>query len=140
VGPVCVRLKVKPQRKFVESKRSTHAIADGHETAEEDGERRVRSAEFQQISVADKQQDKNAPNQVMNVVAAHGDPIERADPCPNRHHQQPHPAEGNRKGDRSKEHALPRPIGDGGAYEIPQPRQLQEHQQQNHDKGCKGKQ
>ena len=73
--PVGVGLQVEPKRKFVERERRAGAIADRHEPAEEDGERRVRPAQVKQPAIADQQQDENAPHQVMNMVAAHHDPM-----------------------------------------------------------------
>ena len=54
--------------------------------------------------------------------------------------QKPHAGKSDQERNRGNKHALPRPVGDGGADQVTQPRQLQQHQQHNDDQADERKQ
>jgi hypothetical protein len=51
-----------------------------------------------------------------------------------------YPGKGDEEGYGRNEHALPRPVWNGGADQVAQPRQLQQHQQHNYDQANERKQ
>jgi len=130
-GPIGVRFEVEPEGEFVEGEGSSDTVADGHQATEKDGERRMGAAQVQEPAIPDEEQNENTPDQVMNVVAADGDPFEWAHVGPDCHHEYANADKGDDKGNRGNKHALARPVGDGGMNQISQAGQLQ--QDQEHD-------
>jgi len=98
----------------------------------------MRTPQVEQPSVADQQQNQDAPNQVVNVMPAHHHPLERTAVVHNHAHQQPHPAKRYEERYRSQEHAPPRPVGDGAAHQEAKARQLQQDQQEDDNQAGEG--
>src|SRR5450759_3000342 len=96
-------LEVEPQRELVEGQRGTNAICDrGH------ARQKVRAgALFDQPDVADDQDQKDAPHQVMNVKPAARYVVERADTCPNEVGDPAHRCKGDQEPERRQEQPLP---------------------------------
>jgi len=138
--PVGVRLEIQPDGEFVQGQRRADAVADGHQPAEKNGKRRMVSSQVQQPAVTDQQQDENPPDQVVNVRSADHHPLEMALMIHDPVNEDADSHKREQKGDRGDEHALARAVGDGGADEIPQPGQLEEHQQRDDDQAGEGQQ
>ena len=139
-GPVGIGLEVKPEGKLVQGKRRADAVAYGHESAEEDGQGRMRTAEVEQPAVADEQQNQNSPDKVMDVAAVHDDPVEWAVVVDDEADEQTHAEEGDKKRHRGDEHAAAGPVWDGGADEKAQASELQEHEQHHNYQAGEGEQ
>ncbi len=133
-------VQAQPERKLVQRQRRAHAVTHCHQPPEKDRFRRIRPSQVEQPSVADKEQDQNAPHQVVNVHPAHRHPLHMPLVVRNPVHQQPHARKRNQERNRGNEHALPRPVRNRGANQVSQPRQLQQHQQHNDDQADERKQ
>ena len=138
--PVRIRLQVQPERELVQRERRAHPEADRHQPAEEDGKRCVEAPQVQQPAIAHQQQNQNSPDQVMNVVAMHHHPLEVSLMLHDSVDEEADSGECEQEGDRGDEHAPPRTVGDGGADQESQPRQLQQDQQQHNNQAGKGQQ
>ncbi len=136
--PIGVWLEVEPEGELVECERGADAVADGHQPAEKDGERRVGSAEVEQPAVADEQQNQDSPDKVMDVAAAHDDPVERAVVMDDEADEQSRAQEGEEERNRGDEHAAAGTVWDGGANEKAQARELQEDEQHDDDQAGEG--
>src|ERR1700674_501339 len=101
-GPVHV-LKVEPQGELVEGQGCTDAVAGGRETGQQ-----VRAgAGFDQPDVPDDQEQKDAPHKVMDVKAAAGDVVKRADSRLDQVRDDAHDREREEERDRRQEQPLP---------------------------------
>jgi len=96
----------------------------------------VRASEIEKPSVADEEQDQDAPDQVMDVPSADHHPFEGAVLVDNEADQQPRADKCNEERDRGQKHATPGPVGNGGSDEEAEPRELEKHQQDNDNKAC----
>ncbi len=139
-GPVGAWLEIEPEREFVESQSCAHTIADGHKPAVEDRELSMVVPEVEQPSVTDQEEDDDAPHKVMDVMAAHRDPLEWAGLVDDGADQKAYASEGKKERDGGEKRAPARPVWDGGADEEPNPGELKQHEQNNNDKGGKGQQ
>jgi len=77
----------------------------------------VRSTEIEQPSIAHQEQDEYAPDEVMNVAAAHHDPLKRPMLVHDQADQKPHTDERNQERNRCNKHASAGAIGNCGADE-----------------------
>jgi len=96
----------------------------------------VRPAEIEQPSITYKQKNEDAPDEVMDVEPADRDPVEWAVVVDDEADDEPDAEKGDEEGYRGDEHAAARPVGNGGADEEAQTRQLQQDQQHHDD--CAG--
>ena len=83
--------QVEPERKFVEGERRGNSIEHGRETTGPGHGDRI-GTNLHEPDVADREQQKNAPDQVVDVTAVHGEVVKRADvvtdgECDAAHHQ-----------------------------------------------------
>jgi len=97
-------------------------------------------SEVEQPAVADQEQDDDAPDQVMDVVAAHGNPLEGAGLVDDGADQEANAREGEKKCDGGQKGAPTGPVGDGGADEESNTSELHQDQQDDDDEGGKGQQ
>ena len=118
-GPVGTGFKVKPEGEFVECEGRADAVADGHEPAEENRQFGVLLSQVEQPSVADEEQDDDAPNKVMDVVAAHGNPLEGTCLVDDGADEKANSREGEKECDGGEKCASAGSVGDGGADEEP---------------------
>jgi len=70
---------------------------------------------------------------MVNVDPANHYPLHAAFVMLNSVNQKPNPGESNQERERRNEHTLPRPVGNRGADQVAEPRELQQHQQHHHD-------
>jgi len=97
-------------------------------------------SEVEQPSIAHQEENEDAPYQVMDVVAAHGDPLEGSGLVDDGTDQKANTPEGEKECDRGEKGAPAGPVGDGGADEEPQAGELKQHEQEGNDEGGKGQQ
>ena len=90
-GPVSVRFQIEPESKFIERKGSADTITHRHQAAEKNGHGRVRAAQIEQPSIANQKQDEYAPDKMMDVSAAHHDPLKWPVLMNDQADQKPHP-------------------------------------------------
>jgi len=76
----------------------------------------------------------------MNVHSAHHHPLHPPLVIRDPMHEKAYPGKGYEEGYGRNEHALPRPVGNGGADQVTQPRQLQHHQQHDDNQADERKQ
>ena len=88
-------------------------------------------AEFIHVTQAHGEQDQNAPHQVMDMAATHGDVLEGPDVMLDGSNQQADRQEGDKEADRCQEHSPVRPVREIGVQDQAQ---LGEMEQQQH--GC----
>jgi hypothetical protein len=108
--PVGHGIEVEPQREFIECECCADAVADGEKTAEEDRPRRGFGADFGEGSVSSKEQQQDAPDQMVDVTSAHLHISKGADVVGDGGDQQTHPEEGDEKADRCQEQPAMRAI------------------------------
>jgi len=123
--PVSIRLEVEPEGELVKGEGGADAIADRHEPAEEDGERRVGPAQVHQPSVADQEKYEDSPDEVVNVHAMHHNPLEVSLMVDDPVDENPDSDKSDQERDRGDEHASSRAVGDGGADEESEAGELQ---------------
>jgi len=114
-GPVGVGFQIEPQGEFVQGEGSADAVTDRHQATEKNGHGRVGSTEIEQPSIAHQEQDEYAPDEVVNVAAAHHDPFKGAVLVNDQADQKPHPDERNQERDRCDKHAAAGAVWDCGA-------------------------
>ena len=76
----------------------------------------------------------------MNVHSAHHHPLQMPLVIHDAVNQNPHSRKSDQERNRGDKHPLPRPVWNGGADQIAQARQLQQHQQHDDDQADKQKQ
>src|SRR5712691_6488262 len=96
-------LQVQPERELVERQRG----ADAEEDRGEAGDPARPDAHLEQPHVADDDQYRDAPHQVMDVGSARADVVERADAGADRDRDRAHDPERQKKRQRSEEKPLP---------------------------------
>jgi len=97
----------------------------------------VRPSQVEQPAVTNKKQNQDAPHQVVNVHSAHHHPLQMPLVIGNPVNQEPYAGKCNQERNRRNEHALPRPVGNCGANQVAQSRQLQQHKQYCDDQADK---
>jgi hypothetical protein len=97
--PVGHGVEIEPQREFVECECCADAVADGEKTAEEDRPRRGFGADFGEGGVSGKEQQQDAPDQMVDVTATHFNVAEGADVVSDGGDQQTHSKEGDEEAD-----------------------------------------
>jgi hypothetical protein len=135
--PVGLRVQVEPEGEFVQRERRSRPVADGHQTTEEDGYRRVFAPKVEKPSIADKEQDKDSPDEVVDVPSANHDPVKRADVVRDEADQDANTEEGDEKREGGDEKASARSIGDRGAYEKAEVREMKKKKKGGDNKGGK---
>ena len=98
----------------------------------------MRPAEVEQPTVADGQQDQDSPDKVMDVAAAHNDPVKWAVVVDDEADEQAHAEKGDKERHRGDEHAAAGPVWDGGADEKAKAGELQQNEQHHDDKAGEG--
>jgi len=135
--PIGIRVEVEPEGELVEGESGAGAITDGHQAAEEDGNRRMLAAQIKKPSIADEQEDEDPPDEVMDVTSADHHPVKRADVVRDEADQDAHAEKRDDKGERGDEETPARAVGDGGADEKTDAREMEEQQQGGDNNGCK---
>jgi len=138
--PVIVGIQIQPESKFVQGQRCTSSIAHRHQSAEENRKRGMAPPKIEQPSVANQQQNQDAPYQVMNVMSPDHHPSKRPMVVDDEAHDQPHARKRKQKRYRGNEHPSSRTIGNSRAYDESQTRELQQDEQQNDHEARKSEQ
>jgi len=92
-------------------------------------------SEVEQPTVANQQENEDAPNQVMDVVASHGNPLKGASLVNDGADQKANACEGEKECDGGEKCTAAGPVRDGGADEEPNAGELHQHEQDNNDEG-----
>lgn len=109
-GPVDVA-EVEPEREFVEGESGTDSVKNGEQAADENVFRSGAAAGFGEPCVTDAEQYQDAPDEVVDVLAAQHDPSEGADVVGDAGDQQTDAEEGDEEADSGEEEAAARAIG-----------------------------
>jgi len=127
--PVGIRFQIQPEGKLVEGQSRANPVADGHQTAEEYGQRRVRAAQIQEPSISHEKKNKDAPHKVVDVKAADHHPPKWAVVMNHQADNEPHSRKGDQERDGSDEHAAAGPVRDGRTHQESEAGQLKQNQQ-----------
>jgi len=124
--------KIEPQREFIERECGPDAVQDGHEPAGEHRAGGSSGVNLEDVAVPHAEQNQNAPDQVMDVAATHGDILEWPDVVLDRSNQEADGEESDEEADRGQEHSSARPVLD---VLVEDEAELGEMEQQQHDCG-----
>jgi len=118
--------KIKPKSKLVQRQRGAHTIKDRKQPAPKDGRRGGEGSGLIQVSVADAQQDQDAPNQVVDVAATHGDVLEWPDMVLDENNQQADSQESDKEADRRQQIPAVRAVWNRLVEDEPQVGQMEQ--------------
>jgi hypothetical protein len=89
----------------------------------------MRAAQVKQPAIADEEQNKDSPDQVMNVPATHHDPVEWSLAVYDEGNEQTDAQEGHEKCNRSEKNAASWTVRDRCADQVSEPCELQDHKE-----------
>lgn len=138
-GPIDVA-QVEPEGELVEGKGGADAVHQREQTAEEDVLGSVAAADLAEPGVADGEKDKDAPDEVVDVSAAHHDPAEGSPMMGDGHDEKPNAAEGNEEGPGSEQHAAARAVLDVTVDDVSELGEVEEEQHRANDERSKDEQ
>jgi len=89
----------------------------------------VGAPEIKQPAIANEEQDEDSPDEMMDVLAAHHDPIERTLSANHKHYYETDAEEGQEEGDRGEKDAAAGPVRDRSADQVAETGELQGNKQ-----------